>query len=78
MGIFPLNQTAIPNHFFSISEEMKQTGEQSQSSESSEQTSSPTKLLHQISPVPRIEERCRKRKKQSAKVITYQEYIKKS
>ncbi|XP_054706771.1 uncharacterized protein LOC129216581 [Uloborus diversus] len=75
-GIFPLNQAEIPNYFFSISEEMKPTCEQSESSKSSDLTSTPTKLLHQISPVPKLEERCRKRKKQSAMVITSQEHIK--
>ncbi len=55
---------------------MKETSEQLQSSESFEQKSYLTKLLNQISPVPRIEERCRRRKKtELAKVITFQKHI---
>lgn len=85
-GIFPLNQDRIPDHFFSISDEMNSSSTTSlnlsQPSVSCDQEptagtskGTPTKLLHQISPVPTIEKRCGKRKKQTAKLLTSKEHI---
>ncbi|KAF5278330.1 hypothetical protein FQA39_LY05819 [Lamprigera yunnana] len=87
IGIFPLHQDHIPDHFFNISDEMNSSLTSalnfSQSSFSCEQEPTtetskgiPTKLLHVISPVLTIEKGCGKGNKHTTKLITSMRKIK--